>query len=173
VPVPVDLPAKAQPRERWLTRSEAARLLLGALDFKLARSPHFHSSNAGEKIDIGRINEINQWRIIGRPGERNRHVARFILLGLYTGTRHDAILGLGWLPQIDGGHVDLEQGLIYRRGAGERVTKKRRPPVPIDERLGAPTTYGAGPKWLPAGATSSPMTVPGWCPTVKQKGRHC
>jgi len=128
VPVPVDMPAKAEPRERWLTRREAARLLLGALGFKLARRQMSHS---------GSSNDAEKWDIVGRPGERNRHVARFILLGLYTGTRHDAILGLGWLPQIDGGHVDLEQGLIYRRGAGERVTKKRRPPVPIDERLAA------------------------------------
>jgi integrase len=67
----------------------------------------------------------------------NRHVARFILLGLYTGTRHDAILRLRWLPSVDAGWIDLEQGLIYRRGAGESESSKRRPPVPISPRLAA------------------------------------
>jgi integrase len=63
------------------------------------------------------------------------HVVRFILIGLYTGTRHAAILGLRWLPSIRGGHVDLERGILYRRGAAEQETKKRRPPVRIPKRL--------------------------------------
>lgn len=67
----------------------------------------------------------------------NRHVARFILLGLYTGTRHDAILKLRWLPATDGGWIDLEHGLIFRRGDGESESAKRRPPVPISPRLAA------------------------------------
>ena len=100
-PVPVSLPAKGAARTRWLTRSEAARLLWAA------------------------------WR-----GE-GRHVARFILIGLYTGTRHDAILRLRWLPSVDAGWVDLEHGLVYRRGAGESQSSKRRPPVPISPRLAA------------------------------------
>jgi integrase len=66
-----------------------------------------------------------------------KHVARFILIGLYTGTRHDAILKLRWLPATDGGWIDLEAGLIYRRGDGEADSSKRRPPVPISARLGA------------------------------------
>jgi integrase len=66
-----------------------------------------------------------------------RHVARFILVALYTGTRHDAILRLRWLPSVDVGWVDLEAGLIYRRGAGESESSKRRPPVPISPRLAA------------------------------------
>jgi integrase len=67
----------------------------------------------------------------------NHHVAKFILIGLYTGTRHDAILRLRWLPSVDAGWVDLEAGLIYRRGAGESESSKRRPPVPISPRLAA------------------------------------
>jgi integrase len=66
-----------------------------------------------------------------------KHVARFIVLGLYTGTRHDALLKLRWLPSTDGGWVDLEHALIYRRGDGEAESSKRRPPVPISPRLAA------------------------------------
>lgn len=63
------------------------------------------------------------------------YVARFILIGLYTGTRHQAILGLRWSAALHGGHIDVGRGVIYRRGSGERETSKRRPPVQIPERL--------------------------------------
>jgi integrase len=64
-----------------------------------------------------------------------RHVARFILLGLYTGTRHAAICSAALMPTIGRGHVDLERGVFYRRVEGARETKKRQPPVRLSERL--------------------------------------
>ena len=63
------------------------------------------------------------------------HVVRFILIGVYTGTRHNAILNLRWDSAHTGGHLDLERRIIYRRGSGERETSKRRPPVSIPLRL--------------------------------------
>lgn len=67
--------------------------------------------------------------------KRGKHLARFILIGLYTGTRKDAILSLEWTPSMEGGHVDLEAGLIYRQSATARRTKKRQTPVRIPSRL--------------------------------------
>ena len=64
-----------------------------------------------------------------------KHLARFILVALYTGTRTDAILRLGFSPFGGGGWADTERGVLYRRGAGEGETKKRTPPVPIPPRL--------------------------------------
>lgn len=64
-----------------------------------------------------------------------RHVARFILIGLYTGTRANAIMKLRWLPSIDGGRVDLDAGVIHRKGSREIETSKRRPPLPLSKRL--------------------------------------
>lgn len=63
------------------------------------------------------------------------HVARFIILGTYTGTRHDALLNLCWTGSRFGGHIDLERGIVFRRGSAERETSKRRPPVVISRRL--------------------------------------
>lgn len=81
----VTLPEKSAPRERWLTRSEAARLLWAA--------------------------------------RRIEHLRRFILIGLYTGSRAGAVLAAKW------DWVDLETGLMRRRAPGERETTKRTPPV--------------------------------------------
>lgn len=97
-PVPAfTMPKKAKPRERWLTRKEAARLL------RVAR---------------------------GTP-----HLARFILVGLYTGTRSTAILRLSWMPSTYGGWVDLEKGVLYRRSDEAAETKKRQTPARIPNRL--------------------------------------
>jgi integrase len=100
--IEVVLPEKSPPRERWLTRSEAARLLWAC------------------------------WR--GGQGRR-KHVARFILVALFTGTRASAICGAAMEPTPDRGHVDLDQGVFYRRAPGSRQTNKRQPPVRLPPRL--------------------------------------
>jgi len=120
--IPIALPEKSPPRERWLERGEAARLIAAALGWRFA--PCCDIATRRERLAI--------W---GRPGERNRHVARFVLIGLYTATRHDAILGLGWRVHTDGGHVDLARGVLYRAPPGARQTAKRRPPVAIPPAL--------------------------------------
>lgn len=65
----------------------------------------------------------------------NHHVARLILIGLYTGTRSGAIKKMRWVPSIDGGWFDLDNGVMYRRGSRENETTKRRPSVRIPDRL--------------------------------------
>lgn len=65
----------------------------------------------------------------------HNHIARFILIGLYTGTRHSAILGLQWMPNTTGGWVDVERGVLHRRSADQRATNKRQPPMRIPSRL--------------------------------------
>lgn len=63
------------------------------------------------------------------------HVARFILIGLYTGTRHAALLSLKWLPSLSSGHIDLEKSIVFRRGGAERETSKRRTPCRLEGRV--------------------------------------
>ncbi len=108
-PVPVAVPPQAASRERHLTRSEAAALLWAALGFD-------------------RHGKRHRARI-------NRHLARFILIGLYTGTRHDAILKLQWIRNTEGGRIDLDSGVLYRRAEGAQASNKRKPPLPIPPRL--------------------------------------
>ncbi len=66
---------------------------------------------------------------------RGRHLARFILIAVYTGTRKEAVLNLSFLKNSSSGWVDVDQGVIHRKGSAERETKKRRKPVRITKRL--------------------------------------
>lgn len=68
-------------------------------------------------------------------GHKSQHLARFILIALYTGTRKDAILRMGFSPNTVGGWFDLERGIMFRQGDTERETKKRRTPAPIPRQL--------------------------------------
>lgn len=63
------------------------------------------------------------------------HLRRFIIIGLYTGTRSASILGLSWLTSISSGWFDLNAMVLHRAGSAERKTKKRQPPVKIPPRL--------------------------------------
>jgi integrase len=110
-PVSIWLPAKSLPRERWLTRSEAARLIWAAWRYREVQK--------GVETD-----------------RRSRqHVARFILVALYTGTRSAAVCGAALTPAVGRGFVDLENGVFHRRARGAQETKKRQPPIRIPDRL--------------------------------------
>lgn len=65
----------------------------------------------------------------------NNHIARMILIGVYTGTRSTAVRSMRWVPSIESGYFDLDMGIMYRKGAAERTTTKRRPSVRIPDRL--------------------------------------
>lgn len=98
--VRVQLPTKEIPRDRWLTRTEAAALLR-----------------------------------VARRHLRRRHLAKFILVGLYTGTRATAILTASIRPEPGRGFVDLDRGMFYRLAKGKQQTKKRQTTIRIPPRL--------------------------------------
>lgn len=61
---------------------------------------------------------------------RTPHLARFILLGFYTGTRSGALLDLRWT------WVDLGRGVMHRREPGSADSRtKRRPPIKLGRRI--------------------------------------
>jgi integrase len=93
-PVAVELPERPEPKDRWLTRKEAAAVI------RAARTLH-----------------------------ARLYLPQFILIGLYTGRRKEAILSLRW-PQ-----VNLEARTINFDIAGRKRTKKRRGIIPIPPRL--------------------------------------
>jgi hypothetical protein len=81
--VEVVLPPERPPRERWLTRSEAARLIWSAWSYR----------------------EMQKGRQTYRRSRQ--HVARFILVALYTGTRASAVCGAALNPAAGYGWIDL------------------------------------------------------------------
>ncbi len=109
--VSVVLPDERPARERWLTQSEAARLIRSAWRYR----------------------EVQK----GKPTDRRsrQHIAQFILVALYTGTRASAVCGAALQPTVGHGWIDLERGVFYRRPVGQRETKKRQPPVPLPGHL--------------------------------------
>lgn len=109
--VRIPLPPAGEPRTRWLTRSEVARMVWACLSTR----------------------EMQE----GKPTKKRPliHLARFILIGVYTGSRPGDILGLSWEASTHRGRVDLDHGLIYRKPPEKRGTKKRQPPVPISPPL--------------------------------------
>ena len=70
-----------------------------------------------------------------RRGRYTGFLVRFILTGFYSGTRPGAILRLRWVPSIDGGWIDLDAGIIHRRGSGEGESRKLATPAKIPTRL--------------------------------------
>jgi integrase len=83
-------PKANPPRDRWLTKKEAARLLRAAKPYPYLR--------------------------------------RFILLGLYTGTRPGNLLSLTW------DQIDLEHKIL-RRTLAAQDAKKRAPPARLGNRI--------------------------------------
>ncbi|WP_051448384.1 tyrosine-type recombinase/integrase [Bradyrhizobium sp. WSM1417] len=100
------LPDDVEPRQRWLSRNEFAALLWTA------------------------------WRAKGDNGHHSgKHVARFMLASIYTGSRAGDVTNAALMPTIGRGHIDLESGIFQRKPADKRATNKRQPTVPLTPRL--------------------------------------
>lgn len=112
--IAVALPDKPVARDVWMTRSEAAKLIWSAWRY----------TEAEANLPNGRA-----------ARHTRRHLARFILVALYTGTRKTAILEAAFERTPGFGYVDLDKGVFYRRAAGRKETKKRQPPAPLPRRL--------------------------------------
>lgn len=113
--VKVKLPGKGEARDRWLTRSEAAALIWACWRHREVQT------HSGRKVATEK-----------RP---LRHIARFILIGLYSGSRAGAIAAASPIPAIGRAFVDLERGVYHRRAKGKAKTNKRAPSVKIAPRL--------------------------------------
>jgi integrase len=119
--VRIVLPKRGAPRDRWLTRSEAARLLWACWRTREVQTTRRGDLGCGVKVETARY--------------PLRHLARFVLIALYTGTRPGAVLTASVLRGPGKSFIDLERGIFYRLAQGKRATAKRQPPVPIPPRL--------------------------------------
>jgi integrase len=118
--VRVWMPEKGEARDRFLTRSEAARLIWACWRYRVAQKRH-------RGPDKGKVLPTRKQPL--------KHVARFILLGLYTGTRAGAIAAASPYPAEGRAWVDLDAGIFYRLAKGKRATNKRATPVRLPANL--------------------------------------
>ena len=118
--VKVALPPAGKRRERWLTRSEIAKLVWSAWTMReqMRRS---HADKLAEK----------------RPTKKRtgRHIARAILLAYYTGSRIGTVLTASFHAGAGRSYIDLDRGLFFRLPEGKTETKKRQPPTPLSARM--------------------------------------
>ncbi|MFO1123982.1 MAG: hypothetical protein U1E25_00950 [Methylocystis sp.] len=107
------LPEKGKARQRWLTRDEAAKLL-----WTCWRTREVQEGVTTDKRPL-------------------RHLCRFLILGLYSGSRPGAILNATWDRGPGRSHIDIERGLFHRHAEGKAETTKRQPSVKLAPRLKA------------------------------------
>ena len=105
------LPPRGKARQRWLTRSEVARLLW----------------------TCWRNREVQE----GKPTDKRplRHLVRVLLIGVYTGSRPGAILNAAWRQGPGLSFVDTVNGVFHRHAEGDVESTKRQPTVKLSPRL--------------------------------------
>jgi hypothetical protein len=110
--VRVVLPSRGVPRTRWLTRNEAAVLLRVCWKGREIQTQH-RGTHKGQKIETDK-----------RP---LRHLARFKLIGLYTGTRASAIATASLRKGEGRSFVDLQNGIFigFPRDSVQRPSGSR------------------------------------------------
>jgi integrase len=118
--VRVTLPPKGAARDRWLTRDELAAVLWACWRHREVQTL-YRGKRKGERRETEK-----------RP---LRHLARFILLAVYSGSRAGAVLTASPARGEGRSHIDLARGIFYRLAEGARATNKRQPPVPLPRRL--------------------------------------
>ena len=143
-PVPVELPDAPPPRERWLTRSEMARLLWAA--WTLRQGYPVVDETGAPVLDAAGD------PVLKPTGRRvAQHIARFILFALYSASRAGVVVDArmsaekakgraadptrGIEAEPNHGYVDLRQGVFYRKHPGAAQTKKRARAIPLPARL--------------------------------------
>ena len=98
---------------------------------RLTRSPHvwLPLKPAGKDRWLTRHEAAALLRAARQEPRSRLHGPLFVLLGLYTGARKEALLSLRW-PQ-----VDLDRGRINFNPPGRRRTAKGRPIIPVPRGL--------------------------------------
>jgi integrase len=103
--VRVVLPERGEARQHWIERDDFARLLW----------------------TCWRTREVQNGRETAkRP---LRHLCRFLLLAIYTGSRPGAVFGASWDRAPGRGWVDVERGVFHRHLQGRAENSKRQPSV--------------------------------------------
>lgn len=105
------LPPAGKPRERWLTRTEVARLLRTC----------WHTKETQRGVETAKY--------------PLRHLTRFVLFSLATTSRPGDVLNAAFVRDPARGYVDLDLNRFFRLPPDKAATKKRQPPIPLTSRI--------------------------------------
>jgi len=72
---------------------------------------------------------------ISRRNEKTKHLTKFILVALYTGSRKSVIMNLKFSQHTNGGWVDTKNRILYRVADDAVQTNKRAPHIRIPRKL--------------------------------------
>jgi integrase len=124
----VVLPRKAETPRDALTRDMAARLLKAAMGYRFTEG---HGPVLPGKLRPG------TWSRLSASSRQNRrHLTRFILVSIYTGSRSSVTTAALWEESPHNPWADVISGVMYRRGREVRDHRnKRRPIVAFPDRL--------------------------------------
>ena len=119
------LPDRTEPRRNWMTVAEVARLLRSALYghvWDKARGDWLRETVTDPVTGAEYTRRVVD-AVFAKGGDdarrRGRMLARFILVGLGTGTRHGVLVNLAWGPAPYRGWLDLDDGYVHRLGEKE------------------------------------------------------
>jgi len=141
----ITMPAKAEGRQRWLTRNEAARLFGAAMGYVWDVT-----RGCWKRKLEGSLFRRERWII-----NRRRPAARFILVGLYSARREETIRRTQWLPTTTHPWMNLSAMIYQGRGSGEQ------PPRSGDRLRKSP--IDSGHTWC-VGASSMRVVLPNCAP---------
>ncbi len=122
--IEVTLPRKGKPRSKYLTRDEVAKLLWVCWRHKRVQKPP-RGLRKGQRVE-------------GQTFYDLRHLARFILLGIYTGSRSTPLLRASIYRGSGRAFLDLNAGLYHRLPEDmEEAGNKLSPTARLGDRITA------------------------------------
>lgn len=117
----IELPEKGKPRTRYFTRDEVARAIWYCWRHKRQQRPP-RGARKGQLVESD-FHDL-------------RHIARFLLIGVYTGSRSTPILRASPYAAAGRAYVDLDSGLYYRLPEDfDEADNKRSPTCRVPDRL--------------------------------------
>lgn len=115
----VSMPPPPDPREDFFTLEEAialAKVCWRKRDEQMRKTADGHRRVVGRK----------------RPWA---HLVKFLAVAIATCSRSSRVFKASYRPEPGLPYVDLEAGILYRMAVGEKASKKRAPPVDLNERI--------------------------------------
>jgi integrase len=116
------IPNKDRGRTAWLTRDQVARMIWAI------RGRIWDETIGGwltEEI-VDPVTGVVSTRRQLRPQidrDTRQAVFRLLMIGLYTGSRHNVMLNLHWKPRADHGYFDLDHGILHRNGHSQNPNR--------------------------------------------------